>query len=103
TALERTVLAFAMLTFVATILWVVVPRWFEVADYPLCPWALVTGAVVLAVSLWLFHRSHADLGTNWSVTLEVRQGHTLVTRGVYERVRHPMYSSLLLMGVGQAL
>ncbi|NOT29051.1 MAG: isoprenylcysteine carboxylmethyltransferase family protein [Planctomycetes bacterium] len=48
-------------------------------------------------------RSHADLGTNWSITLEVREQHTLVTRGVYARVRHPMYTALLLYALGQWL
>jgi protein-S-isoprenylcysteine O-methyltransferase Ste14 len=53
--------------------------------------------------LWLFRRSHKDLGKNWSVTLEVREGHQLVTQGVYAYVRHPMYASFLLWGVTQAL
>jgi protein-S-isoprenylcysteine O-methyltransferase Ste14 len=55
------------------------------------------------VGLWLFHRSHVDLGTSWSITLELRKEHRLVTEGVYRRVRHPMYSALLLYSLGQAL
>ena len=51
----------------------------------------------------LFYRSHADLGTNWSITLEVREQHRLITRGVYRRIRHPMYLALVLYSVGQAL
>jgi protein-S-isoprenylcysteine O-methyltransferase Ste14 len=58
---------------------------------------------VLAAGLVVFHRSHADLGTNWSITLEIREGHRLVTEGVYRRVRHPMYLALLLHGLGQAI
>ena len=57
----------------------------------------------LTLGLWLFQLSHADLGANWSITLEVREKHTLVTQGVYRRVRHPMYTALLLYSVGQAL
>ena len=57
----------------------------------------------LVIGLWLFYRSHADLGTNWSITLEVREEHRLITEGVYRGVRHPMYSALLLYSVGQAL
>ena len=63
------------------------------ANYPFRPWQAWLGAAVFAASLWLFHRTHKDLGRNWSVTLEVRDRHTLVTNGVYSRVRHPMYSA----------
>jgi protein-S-isoprenylcysteine O-methyltransferase Ste14 len=73
------------------------------ADYPLRPIPFALGLVFLATGLWLFHRSHADLGTNWSITLQVRENHRLVTSGVYAYVRHPMYSSLFLLAVAQAL
>ena len=73
------------------------------ADYPLTAPAFVAGVALLLASEWLFWRSHADLGSNWSVTLELREGHELVTRGVYRRVRHPMYSAIFLYGLAQAL
>ena len=57
----------------------------------------------MAFALWLFWRSHADLGLNWSMHLRVREGHELVTRGVYRRVRHPMYSAIWLFSSAQAL
>ncbi len=63
---------------------------------------LLAGVVTGVVFLWLFRRSHKDLGRNWSVTLEVREGHQLVTGGVYAYVRHPMYASFLLWGLAQA-
>ena len=63
----------------------------------------LAGTVCLTLGLWLFHLSHADLGANWSITLEVLEKHRLVTQGVYRRVRHPMYTALLLYSVGQAL
>lgn len=64
---------------------------------------LVLGGMTGAAFLWLFRRSHKDLGRNWSVTLKVREGHQLVTGGVYAHVRHPMYASFFLWGVAQAL
>ena len=73
------------------------------ADTAAPPARLALGAIALALGLFVLHRSHVDLGHNWSNTLELRQGHTLVTRGVYRFVRHPMYVALLLHGVGQAL
>ena len=64
---------------------------------------VVLGVATAAVFLWLFRRSHKDLGRNWSVTLEVREGHQLVTGGVYAFVRHPMYASFFLWSFAQAL
>jgi protein-S-isoprenylcysteine O-methyltransferase Ste14 len=61
------------------------------------------GTLILAGALWLFHRSHADLGRNWSPTLQVREDHDLVTNGVYRHIRHPMYASQLLWIVAQPL
>jgi protein-S-isoprenylcysteine O-methyltransferase Ste14 len=61
------------------------------------------GSMLLAASLWLFWRSHRDLGTNWFPDLEIGEEHTLTTRGVYGAIRHPMYASNLLWGLGQAL
>ena len=70
-------------------------------DYYL-PFQATGGGVLLLISgLWLFWRSHADLGRNWSVTLEIRKDHKLVTSGVYQTIRHPMYSAILLISAAQ--
>jgi protein-S-isoprenylcysteine O-methyltransferase Ste14 len=75
----------------------------EFADYTFRPWQAWLGAAVFAGVLWLFYRTHKDLGRNWSVTLEVREQHVLVTSGVYSRVRHPMYLAFWLWALAQAL
>jgi protein-S-isoprenylcysteine O-methyltransferase Ste14 len=100
--LEIALLSLAWLAFFVPLVWVVSPV-FAFADYPLRPAPLFAGVVALAVGLWLFARSHADLGTNWSITLEVREKHQLITEGIYRRIRHPMYSALLAYSIGQAL
>ncbi len=64
---------------------------------------LIVGTILYALGLWIFHRSHANLGTNWSQTLEIKEGHQLVTDGVYNRIRHPMYLAMLIFALGQAL
>lgn len=101
-ALERALLCVAWVAFFLPIAWTFVPE-LGFADFALRPEALVPGTLMIGLGLWTFHRSHADLGTNWSITLEIREKHALVTHGVYRRVRHPMYAALLLYGVGQAL
>jgi protein-S-isoprenylcysteine O-methyltransferase Ste14 len=73
------------------------------ADYPLIPALSYLGIAVEVACLWLFYRSHRDLGHNWSVSLDLRERHTLVTTGVYGLVRHPMYAGFWLMALGQAL
>jgi protein-S-isoprenylcysteine O-methyltransferase Ste14 len=94
--------AFAVLAIVLPLLWVP-GRTFSFADYPLTVGSLVVGITCLAGGLWLLYRAHADLGTNWSSTVQIREHQQLITRGVYRRVRHPMYSAYLLYALGQAL
>jgi len=77
--------------------------WLDFADYDLPGWLGCVGTAVFAVALLLLWRSHADLGRNWSATLKVREGHTLVTAGVYRYMRHPMYSAHWLWAIAQAL
>lgn len=73
------------------------------ADYLLPAPVQGFGAAVLGGALWLFWRSHADLGSSWSVSLEIRKEHQLVTEGVYRSIRHPMYAAIWLWCIGQGL
>ena len=75
----------------------------NVANYTLPAASAWLGTLTLVGALWLFWRSHTDLGKSWSVTLELNSNHQLVTRGVYRLVRHPMYASFFAMAVAQAL
>ena len=76
---------------------------FSFANYALPLEAVVGGTLLLVGGLWLFWRSHADLGRNWSVTTELREDHTLITNGVYKRIRHPMYSAIWILFLAQPL
>ncbi len=100
--LEVILLGLVMLGFSVPLVWIVSPL-FSRAEYPLRMGPLLAGVACLVVGLWLFYRSHADLGTNWSITLQVRENHRLVVDGVYRRIRHPMYAALFLYSIGQTL
>ncbi len=102
TPLETGLLILAWVGFFVPLIWVA-SRAFSFAEYPLRAGPLVAGVMCLVIGLWLFYRSHADLGTNWSITLEIREQHRLITQGIYRRIRHPMYSALALYSIGQAL
>lgn len=101
--LERLLLALMAITgFILPLMFMLSPL-LSFADYPLLPLPFWSGAACLGVSLWLFHRAHADLGTNWSNSLELRKNHRLVTSGIYKSIRHPMYTAIFVYTLAQAL
>jgi protein-S-isoprenylcysteine O-methyltransferase Ste14 len=57
------------------------------------------GAAGGALLLWAFH----TLGPNLTDTVVTRRVHTLVTRGPYRWVRHPVYDAVALATIGNAL
>ena len=78
-------------------------NWLSFANYPFTMPLIsgVIGTIVFLVAIWLLHRTHADLGKMWSMTVEPKPEKKLVTDGVYKRIRHPMYSAHLLWGIAQ--
>ncbi len=56
----------------------------------------VVGAALAIYSRWL-------LGKNWSATVQLKRNHELITAGPYGLVRHPIYSGLLLLFLGNAV
>lgn len=81
----------------------VLTPWLSFVDYRLLSWAGQTGVAMSAMTAWLFWRSHRDLSANWSPSLQVREGHELITSGIYAHVRHPMYAAIWLWALAQAL
>src|ERR1700740_2092288 len=72
-----------------------IPRFAAYSFYPSLAWL---GSFFAIAALGMFHLTHRALGRNWSISLDVRENHELVTEGVYRRVRHPMYSAFWLWG-----
>jgi protein-S-isoprenylcysteine O-methyltransferase Ste14 len=57
------------------------------------------GVAGMAFLVW--GRQH--LGTNWSQTVAVKEGHALVTSGSYRYVPHPIYTGGFLAAIGSAI
>ncbi len=76
------------------------PRSAAYTFHPLSAWL---GLLFAIAALSVFRLTHRALGRNWSVSLDVRENHELVTEGIYRRVRHPMYSAFWLWAIAQAL
>ena len=77
-----------------------IPHFAAYTFHPVQAWL---GLFVAIAALVMFHLTHRALGRNWSISLDVREDHQLVTHGIYRRVRHPMYSAFWLWAVAQAL
>ena len=78
-------------------------NWLDFANYTLPTWAGWLGILLTAGAVFVFWRAHADLGLNWSPTLEIREKHELITRVIYGVIRHPMYASQWLLVIAQPL
>ena len=66
---------------------------------PVKPWVQGFWYLAAALAIW----SRWILGSNWSSVVVVKQDHVLVETGPYGRVRHPIYSGLLLLFLGNAM
>jgi protein-S-isoprenylcysteine O-methyltransferase Ste14 len=70
---------------------------------PWAPWVFGIAAGLTAAGLLFTVWARAYLGTNWSGTVTIKEGHELITSGPYALVRHPIYTGLLLAFVGSAM
>jgi protein-S-isoprenylcysteine O-methyltransferase Ste14 len=73
------------------------------ADYAPNRALLILGIVAVVAALVMFRLTHKALGRYWSVSLQLREEHKLITKGIYSRIRHPMYSAFWLWAIAQAL
>ena len=62
----------AMTVIILPVVYLLTPI-FRFSDYSLPVWNRSLGLLVIVGSLFLFWRAHADLGANWSPSLEVRK------------------------------
>jgi len=60
---------------------------------------LLLTAMGVAFAIW----ARAHLGANWSAAVSIRADHELIRTGPYKRIRHPIYTGMLLATAGTAL
>jgi protein-S-isoprenylcysteine O-methyltransferase Ste14 len=64
---------------------------------------VVAGVVVTWIGVGLAICSRYHLAENWSSRVSIKQGHELIRTGPYARLRHPIYTGLLLATLGSAI
>jgi len=99
---EQILLILLSLGLVISLLYIFTP-WLNFANYQLPVWLRGVGVVFLIGSLYVFWRAHHDLGRHWSPSLEIHADQTLITNGIYQTIRHPMYASQWLGIISQPL
>jgi len=100
---EKTLLGLLFLTMFFLPLLYSATSWLDFANYSLPVWAGWLGVILILLALLVFWRSHADLGLNWSPSLEIRNEHKLITNGIFGYIRHPMYASQWIWVIAQPL
>jgi protein-S-isoprenylcysteine O-methyltransferase Ste14 len=66
------------------------------------PWRAVLGLALFALGLGFAIWARLHIGRNWGTPMSQKRDPELVTSGPYGLVRHPIYSGILVAGVGTA-
>ena len=89
--------------FITTFIHIIRPSWFLWTQIPL-PISLQLFGVILGLSsIPLLIWTHRTLGEFYAPILEVKEEHTLINKGPYTFVRHPMYSVFIMFTSSIAL
>lgn len=67
------------------------------------PWRAGVGLVLFAVGLGFAIWARVNMARNWGTPMSQKDHPELVTSGPYRLVRHPIYSGVVVAGVGTAV
>jgi protein-S-isoprenylcysteine O-methyltransferase Ste14 len=67
------------------------------------PWLQGAGLAVFLTGLALAVWARVYIGRNWGMPMTQKQDPELITSGPYRRVRHPIYSGIILAMTGTAI
>ncbi|MHB8449125.1 MAG: methyltransferase family protein [Mycobacteriales bacterium] len=67
------------------------------------PWRTALGLALFALGLGLAIWARMHIGRNWGTPMTQKDEPELVTSGPYHLIRHPIYSGILVAGLGTAV
>lgn len=85
------------LALIATILYIFLPHLISWTSIPLPACVRWSGVGIATAGFLLLESSHRALGQNWSDQPRITESQQLVQSGLYQWIRHPIYSSFLLI------
>jgi len=77
--------------------------WIDLFQFWLPDWLRWAGFALGVLSVAFMTWTQVTLDTQWSAQLQLRRIHHLITSGPYERMRHPLYTSMLGWGLSLSL
>ena len=86
-----------------SLVFIVRPQLMDWTRFQLPYWVRWFGAFVTVSGMALEFATQLALGRNYSTTVHISSEQTLVTKGPYRYVRHPMYTALITAGIGLGL
>ena len=90
----------AQLWVIGSFIYIFYPSAMAWTRFPIPAWIRWSGVIITVVGMALEFSTQLNLGKNYSTTLHISEGQSLVTSGPYRYVRHPMYTALIMVGVG---
>lgn len=95
--LRRRAAGFVLVALISTGIYLFKPDWLAWASIPLLEIVRWFGAALAIVGFALLQWSQASLGQQWSDRPQIAADHQLIQHGPYQWVRHPIYTSFLLI------
>jgi protein-S-isoprenylcysteine O-methyltransferase Ste14 len=96
-------LVVALPLFLGVLTTIVMPGWMSWAELPLPAWLRWVGAGLGILAIPSVAWTLGSLGANVSETVLTKKDHELVTIGPYRWIRHPLYTTGIVMFVGLGL
>ena len=92
-----------LLHWAGVIAYMIDPAWMAWSSVPLPAWVRWTGAALAPLGAGLIVWTFRALGPNLTDTVVTRRSHTLVTRGPYRFIRHPLYDAAAILTMAMSL
>jgi protein-S-isoprenylcysteine O-methyltransferase Ste14 len=61
------------------------------------------GVAIMVMGLAIAFWARVHLGSNWSGVVTLKEGHELIRTGPYRKIRHPIYTGILVGFLGNAI